>query len=52
MNKQVHPAVLAGAFLLTVAVIGFFLYHAAVPPQTPHPDPARFMVHTSVPAAH
>ena len=52
MNKQVHPVVMAGAFLLVVAVLGFFLYHAAVPPPTPHPDPARFMAHTSAPATH
>ena len=52
MNKQVHPAVVAGAVLAAVLVIGFFAYHAAVPAPTPHPDPARFMAHTAAPSAH
>ena len=50
MNKQVSPAIMAGAILVAVLVVGFFIFHAVQPAPTPHPDPARFLPHASGPA--
>ncbi len=47
MNKPVSPALVVGAIVAAVVLIGFFAFHALVPPPTPHPDPARFMPHSA-----
>jgi hypothetical protein len=57
MKKQLSPAVIAGVLLVAVLVIGFFIFRAAQPAPTPHPDPSRFMPHAATlppaaPGAH
>ena len=51
MKKQLPPALVAGALVLVVVLIGAFLFRAAQPAPTPHPDPARFLKHTAAPPA-
>ena len=47
MNKPLSPALVAGAIVAAVVLIGVIAFRAFVPPPTPHPDPARFLPHAA-----